>query len=99
MNISDLDMERLIDAISGAVFPVVFEGIGDHTAPSELRERANLNSEIMGRIMGVLLCGDEVGQEVFDLIDRSVGHMKASHAQSFGELLGPGGSLSKIHKL
>ncbi|RON82423.1 hypothetical protein BK635_13045 [Pseudomonas chlororaphis] len=99
MKISDMDMGKLVDAIGSATFPVVFEGIGEHTPPSELRERANLNSEIMGRIMGVLLCGDEVGQEVFELIDRSIGHMKASHAESFEELLGPGGSLSKIHKL
>ena len=99
MKISDLDTGKLIEAINSAIFPVVFEGVGAQTSPSELRNRANLNSEIMGRITGVLLCNDEIGQEIFDLIDLSVARMKESHAETFGELLGPGGSLSKIHKL
>ena len=99
MKISDLDTGKLIEVINSAIFPVVFEGVGAQTSPSELRDRANLNSEIMGRIMGVLLCNDEIGPEIFDLIGRSVAHMKAGHAESFSELLGPGGSLSKIHKL
>lgn len=99
MKISDLDMARLVDAVSDAIFPIVFEGVGDHTSPSELRERANLSSEVLGRIMGVLLCGDEVDQQVFDLIDRGVTHMKASHSKRFDELLGPGGTFSKRHEL
>jgi len=99
MKVSDLDTGKLIEVINRAIFPVVFEGVDAQTSPSELRDRANLNSEIMGRIMGVLLCNDEVGEEIFDLINRSVAHMKTGHAESFGELLGPGGSLSKIHKI
>ncbi|MHC8388408.1 hypothetical protein ACYZTM_10300 [Pseudomonas sp. MDT2-39-1] len=99
MKISDLDTGKLNEVINSAIFPVVFEGVGAQTSPSEFRERADLNAEIMGRIMGVLLCNDEIGQEIFDLIDRGVAHMKAVHAESFSELLGPGGSLSKIHKL
>ena len=99
MKISDLDTGKLIDVINIAIFPVVFDGIGAQTFPSEFRDRENLNSEIMGRIMGVLLCDDEIGQEIFGLIDLSVARMKESYGERFGELLGPGGSLSKIHKL
>lgn len=99
MKISDLDTGKLIEVINRAIFPVVFEGVTAQTPPSELRNRANLNAEVMGRIMGVLLCKDEIGQEIFDLIDLSVAHMKEGHGESFDELLGPGGSLSNIHKL
>lgn len=98
MKVSELDVGKLVDAISSAIYPVVFDGVDGSAPPKDIRERAMVHSEVMGRIMGVLLCGDEVGHEVFDLIDRSVLHMKASHAETFGELLGPGGSLSKIHK-
>lgn len=98
MKISDMDMEILVQAIGEATYSVVFAGIGDATLPSELRAMANLNAEIMGRIMAVLRCGDEVGQEIFDMIDLDVARMKASYGQSFGELLGPGGSLSQLNK-
>ena len=96
MKISDLDTGKLNDVIASAIFPVVFEGISAQTPPSELRDRSNLNSEILGRIMGVLLCDNEIGQEIFGLIDFSVACMKEIHAERFGELLGPGGELSKL---
>ncbi|WP_433738204.1 hypothetical protein [Pseudomonas putida] len=99
MKISDLDVGKLIEVIGSAIFPVVFEGIGARTPPSELRDRANLNSEIMGRILGVLLCNDEISQEIFGLIDLSVARMKENQSKTLGESVGPGGSLSKIHKL
>lgn len=98
MNISDADMEKLVHAIGEATYSVVFAGISAGTAPSELRAKANLNAEIMGRIMAVLRCGDHIGQEFFELIDLDVARMKASYGQSFGELLGPGGTLSQLNK-
>lgn len=52
MKVSDLDTGKLIEVINRAIFPVVFEGVDAQTPPNELRDRANLNSEIMGRIMG-----------------------------------------------
>ncbi|KAA8689559.1 hypothetical protein ALO80_101847 [Pseudomonas caricapapayae] len=98
MKITDLDVGKMIGPISNAIFPVVFEGVDGSAPASELRKRASLHSEIMGRIMGVLLCGDEVGHDVVGLIEQSIVRMKESNSQAFGELLGPGGSLSKIHK-
>lgn len=98
MNISEADLEKLVQAIGEATYSIVFSGISGKTAPSELRARANLNAEIMGRIMAVLRCGDHVGQEIFELIERDVASMKASYGQSFGELLGPGGTLSQVNK-
>ncbi|MFW3166272.1 hypothetical protein WBQ28_17465 [Pseudomonas syringae pv. syringae] len=98
MKVSDVDVGKMIGPINNAIFPVVFEGIDGGTPASELRERAKLQAEIMGRIMGVLLCGDEVGQDVTCFIEQSIKRMKECNSQTFGELLGPGGSLSKIHK-
>ncbi|MCV4287862.1 hypothetical protein OH708_08095 [Pseudomonas capsici] len=98
MKLSDLDVGEMIGPISNAISPVIFEGAGESMPASELRARAKLHSEVMGRIMGVLLCGDEVGQDVFGLIEQSIVRMSECNSQAFGELLGPGGSLSKIHK-
>jgi hypothetical protein len=95
VRVSDLDGGEMVDAISKAIYPIVFAGIGSQPTPRAVRERMHLNAEVMGRIMGVLLCGDEVGQEVFEMIDRCVMRMKAGHDESLGELLGPGGQLSR----
>ncbi|MCI3945553.1 hypothetical protein K0038_02595 [Pseudomonas syringae] len=98
MKISDLDVGKMIGPLNDAIFSVVFEGVDGSMTASALRERSKLQSEIMGRIMGVLLCGDEVGQDVTYFIEQSIKRMKECNSQTFGELLGPGGSLSKIHK-
>jgi hypothetical protein len=98
MKISDLDTQSLLAAIGTAIFPIVFEGVDASSPPSEIRERSKLNAEILGRVMGVLLAGDEIDAGIVDVIELSLKHMRTSQGVSFGELLGPGGELSKLHK-
>ncbi|MFV3314127.1 hypothetical protein [Pseudomonas sp. NY15374] len=99
MKISDLDVGELVAAVSTAIAPIVFEGVDREVEPQVWRQRAQLNAEIMGRITAVLQCGDEVGPDIRELIDRCTDHMKVAFERSFAELLGPGGTLSEDHKL
>ncbi|UVL53939.1 hypothetical protein [Pseudomonas sp. B21-035] len=98
MKISDLDVIELLDVITQAISPVLFKGLDQNTAPHLWRERVKLNAEIIGRITAVLQCGDEVGPEIHDLIELCTRNMQAGYEKSFSEVLGPGGSLSKIHR-
>ncbi|WDG79142.1 hypothetical protein PUP68_12065 [Pseudomonas chlororaphis] len=98
MKISDLDVLELLEVITKAISPVIFKGIDQDTAPHLWRERMKLNAEIVGRITAVLHCGDEVGPDIRDLIEICTRNMHAGYEQSFSEVLGPGGSLSKIRK-
>lgn len=99
MKISDLDVGELVRVISSAIAPVLFEGVDQKVAPHVWRERLKLNAEVMGRITAVLQCGDEVGPDIHELIELCTRHMQTGYEQSFFEVLGPGGSLSKAHKL
>jgi hypothetical protein len=96
MKLADLDMKELIDAISGAVVPVIFKDVDKETPPHALRERFRLNAEIMGRFAAVLYCGDEIGLETLDLINLFTTHMRVEHLQSMNQLLGPEGDLSRL---
>lgn len=98
MRVSDLDVPELLDVITKAISPVIFKGIDQDTPPHIWRERMKLNAEIVGRITAVLHCGDEVGPDIGELIEICTRNMRASYEQSFSEVLGPGGSLSKIRK-
>lgn len=96
MKIADLDMRELIDAIGGALIPVVYKDIGKDATPHAVRERSRLNAEIMGRLAAVLYCGEKVGPEIVDLIDLFTAHMQLEHLQSMDRFLGPGGGLSRL---
>jgi hypothetical protein len=99
MNISDLDVGELVGVISNAIAPAIFKGVDQNATPHLWRERVKLNAEVMGRITAVLQCGDEVGPEIHELIEFCTQRMQTGYEQSFSKILGPGGSLSKIHKL
>ncbi|WP_405646490.1 hypothetical protein [Pseudomonas sp. Ld6] len=96
MKISDLDVAELVDVIGQALVPVLYRGLDASTAPHVWRERSQLNAELMGRLVAVIQCGDVVGPDVFPLIDVCTARMAESYAESFGALLGPAGSLSKL---
>jgi hypothetical protein len=99
MKISDLDVRELVDVISAAIAPVLFEGADQKVAPHVWRERVKLHAEVMGRVTAVLQCGDEVGPEIHEFIELCTQHMQTGYEPCVSEILGPGGSLSKIHKL
>ncbi|PKH81915.1 hypothetical protein CXF97_13430 [Pseudomonas sp. Choline-02u-1] len=99
MKMSELDVAELISVISTAIAPTLFKGVDEKAAPHVWRERVRLNAQVMGRIAAVLHCGDEVGPDIHELIELCTRHMQTGYEQSFSEVLGPGGSLSKIHKL
>lgn len=98
MKVSDLDIPELLGVISPAISEVMFKGLDQSTPAHVWRERVKISAEVMGRITAVLQCGDEVGPEIHDLIALCTGHMQTGCEQSFASVLGPGGSLSKIHK-
>lgn len=68
MKITDLDLEEMIVQIAGAVSPFVFGDLGPGTTAKIYAERANLQGEVMGRILAVLMeeevCGDAVAKNV-----------------------------------
>ncbi|WP_422419776.1 hypothetical protein [Pseudomonas sp. GZD-222] len=97
MRIADLDISKLIEAIGIVLASVIFEGVEKDTPAHSLRERAQLNAEIMGRFAAVLYCGDKVGPEVLELIDLFTAHMQEKHLLSMARVLGPGGVLSQMH--
>ncbi|WP_282410547.1 hypothetical protein [Pseudomonas sp. PS02303] len=99
MKVSDLDVGELVSVISTAIAPLLFKDVDQNVAPHLWRERAKLNAEVMGRIMAVLQCGDDVGPDIHELVELCTRHMQTGYEQSFSEVLGPGGSLSKAHKL
>ncbi|MFT0517258.1 hypothetical protein [Pseudomonas faucium] len=95
MKVSDYDAGELINAISSAISPVIFRGVGKDTPAHVMRDRMKVSAEIMGRITAVLHCGDEVGPDILERIERSIEHFKVAYEGSLSETLGPGGSLSK----
>jgi hypothetical protein len=96
MDIADLNVAELIDSISRALVPVVFKGVGPDTPPYAVRERAQLNAEIMGRFAAVLYCGNKVGPDILELIELFTGHMHVEYQHAMGQFLGPGGALSVL---
>lgn len=96
MKVTDLDVAELVDVIGQALVPVLYRGLDSSTAPHVWLERSRLNAEVMGRVAAVLQCGEVVGPEIFPMIDVCTSRMAQSYAESFGALLGPKGSLSKL---
>lgn len=94
MKITDLDLREMLGQISDAVSPFVFAGL-DATAPAKAWiDRADLQGEVMGRIMAVLMseevCSASIGQDV----ERCAGHMKEQMIHRIRAGIRPGGSLS-----
>lgn len=98
LKISEVEMVELIDAIGLAIVPVLFKGVDKDTPAYVMRERANVNAEIMGRFAAMLYCGDEVGMEVLDLIAHFTAYMQVEHQHSMKRFLGPDGGMSKLRQ-
>ncbi|MEE3935518.1 MULTISPECIES: hypothetical protein [Pseudomonas syringae group] len=96
MKISEIKMPELIEALSQALVPLIYKGLDENSPPRVWRERAQLNADVMGRLVAVMHCGDEIGPEVVGLTEVFTKQMRESYAESFGALLGPQGRLSKV---
>ncbi|WP_024669634.1 hypothetical protein [Pseudomonas tremae] len=96
MKISDIDLAEFVEAISQALVPLIYKGMDESSPPHVWRERAQLNADVMGRMLAVMHCGEEIGPEVAGLAEMYTKQMRESYAESFGTLLGPLGKLSKV---
>lgn len=96
MKISDIKMPELIEALSQALVPLIYKGLDEKSPPHAWRDRAQLNADVMGRLVAVMHCGDEVGPEVVGLTEIFTKQMRESYAESFGTLLGPRGKFSAV---
>ncbi|CAM3064720.1 hypothetical protein [Pseudomonas plecoglossicida] len=95
MNLTDLDIGKLIEVIGLALVPIIFEGVNKDMPAHALRARARLNAEIMGRVAAVLYCGNRVGPDIAAKIELFTQHMCKAHLDAFNEVLGPEGHLSR----
>lgn len=89
MKITDLDLEEMIVQIAGAVSPFVFGDLGAGTSAKTYTERANLQGEVMGRILAVLMFEEVSGDEIARAITACACSMRKQTLMQMRNLIGP----------